>query len=525
MRFNIKFLKKNIDFIIIFLLILPLCLPLFHRGFFSFHDIQHLARLSELDYALKNGQFPVRWVQNLGFGYGYPLFVFYPPLIYYLSEFFHLLGFSLIVSFKITLFLGFLLSGFFMYLLVKELWGRKEALLASVLYLFLPYRAVTIYVRGAMAEFFSFVWLPAIFWGLIKFNQTGKRKYLLLASLFYSLLIITHSLIALPFCFFLFPFLAWTLLIKKFKNFKQILFFLVLSLGLSTFFWLPSLWEKKYTLVDKILTSELADYHLHFVYPEQLWNSLWGYGGSAPGKLDGLSFKIGKLHLLLALISFLTALGIFLKKRLKAGYFCLFFVFFLEAVFFTLKLSLPVWERFPPLWYLQFPWRFLVFVGFFVSLLGVYFLSFIKKPKMKWGLVILFSLIAVYFNLKLFQPQFYYPEKKDIDYVNQERIKWTVSRSSFEYLPKGVKLKKSEYGTSIPDLNKNETAQTIGEIIKGNGQFSVLKNIPQRKIVNINAQTDLTFRFNTFHFPGWQARLDGEKVIISDNNRLKLIEV
>ena len=62
---------------------------LLNSGYFSMHDNQHLARLFELDKAIRAGQFPVRWVAGLGFGYGYPLFNFYPPFIYYLGELFH----------------------------------------------------------------------------------------------------------------------------------------------------------------------------------------------------------------------------------------------------------------------------------------------------------------------------------------------------------------------------------------------------------------------------------------------------
>lgn len=94
--------------------------PLFHPGFFPMHDDEQIARLYELHQALSGGQFPPRWVGNLGFGYGYPFYNFYPPLVYYLGEIFYLLGFSLITSTKIVVGLGFVLSGVFIYFLAKE---------------------------------------------------------------------------------------------------------------------------------------------------------------------------------------------------------------------------------------------------------------------------------------------------------------------------------------------------------------------------------------------------------------------
>ncbi len=519
------FLINKIIFFICLLTIILVALPLFRRGFFSYHDIQHLARLFDLDLALKNGQFPVRWVQNLGFGYGYPLFVFYPPLIYYFSEIFHLIGFSFINSFKIILFSGFLLSAFFIYLLAKDLFGKREAILASVLYLFLPYRAVTIYVRGAMAEFYSFVWLPAIFWALIKFDKTSKKRYLLLGSLFFSLLILTHSLIALPFCLFLFPFLGFLLCKRKFRNWKSLLGFVLLSLGLSAFFWIPSLIEKKYTIVDEILTQELASYKIHFVYPEQLWNSLWGYGGSAQGKLDGISFKIGKIHIILALFSIFIILARFIRKKKNNIYVYPLIVFLIFACFLTLETSRFFWDKVKPLWYLQFPWRFLIFVGFFISIIASYSLRLINNERFKDLCLFLILGIIIFFNLKLFKPQFYFPDKTDEDFTNQQRIRWEVSRSSFEYIPKGVKLKLSDKGTSIPNIEPENISNSIGEIINGEGNFNILLDRPQKKIIQVQALKDLTFRFNNFNFHGWQAKLDGQKTSVSDNNELKLITV
>jgi uncharacterized membrane protein len=353
----IRFLKKNYQLIIIFILTILAALPLFKQGYFSYHDIQHLARFAELDEAIKAGHFPVRWSEKLGFGYGYPIFVFYPPLIYYFAELFHLIGFSFIVSFKIMLFLGFVLSTLFMYLLVEEILDKKAAFLSAALYLFFPYRAVTVYVRGAMAGFFSFVWIPALFWSLIRFDKTKQRKYLLFSILLFNFVVITHSLIALPFLFFLVPFLIFLLIKNNFKNLRQLLIFGMLSLGLSAFFWLPVFMLKKYTLVDRILTTELASYKLHFVYLTQLWNSLWGFGGSTEGLLDGISFKIGKLHVLLAaaslvLLGYKTLKG--KKSKDKPVYLYMFTGFLLLAVLLTLKISEPFWDVFPPLCLLVF---------------------------------------------------------------------------------------------------------------------------------------------------------------------------
>ncbi len=521
----LNFFKKHYYLFFLLLLAILAGRPLFQAGYFSYHDYQHLARFAELDKAIKSGHFPVRWSENLGFGYGYPIFVFYPPLIYYLAEIFHLIGFSFIVSFKMMLFLGFLLSAYFMYLLVKELLGKHAGFLSSALYLFVPYRAVTIYVRGAMAGFFSFVWIPAVFWSLIKFDKTKKRKFLFLSALFTSLVIITHSLIALPFAFFLACFVFYLFFKSEFKNIKEYLIYGLLTLGMSCFFWLPSLALKEYTLVDRILTTELANYKIHFVYPQQLWDSLWAFGGSVEGLLDGMSFKIGKLHIIFAGLSIILLVFANKTKKKIKKYMYIFSIFLIVSIYLTLKISKPVWDIFKPLWYLQFPWRFLLFISLFISILSGFWLTFIKKKKIRILFLILVITLLLQYNLKLFWPQFIFPEKKDADYINQERIKWEVSKSSFEYLPKGVELKIGENNTSTVAISKDEVAKGIGNIVSGKGSVKIVMDKPHNNLLEVKAEEPLVYRFNTTNFIGWKAYLNGKRISIQDDNKLKLITV
>src|SRR5437660_899817 len=142
-----KFLPFVIIFALCFLPIRALLLP----GFFTVHDDEQIARLYDLNNSLLAGQIPPRWVSHLGFGYGYPLFNFYPPFVYYAGEVFYLVGFSLINSTKIVIALGYLLSALFMYFWVKNKYGSIPGTVAAVLYTYAPYHSVDIYVRGDLA--------------------------------------------------------------------------------------------------------------------------------------------------------------------------------------------------------------------------------------------------------------------------------------------------------------------------------------------------------------------------------------
>ena len=103
------------------------------RHFYTHDDIQ-VFRVNEFIECFKRGEIPCRWSANLGKGYGYPWFNYYPPMIYIISGLIHLSGFSIIASLNLLMFLSFILAAWGMYLLVKELTDRGDlAFLGSTL--------------------------------------------------------------------------------------------------------------------------------------------------------------------------------------------------------------------------------------------------------------------------------------------------------------------------------------------------------------------------------------------------------
>ena len=51
----------------------------------------HIFRLAELSYLIRGGEFYPRWAPNFFHGYGYPIFNYYAPLVYYVALLFELL--------------------------------------------------------------------------------------------------------------------------------------------------------------------------------------------------------------------------------------------------------------------------------------------------------------------------------------------------------------------------------------------------------------------------------------------------
>src|SRR3989338_2731644 len=163
-----KIIKNIFPIFIVLILSFFSIKPLLMSGFFPIHDDTQVARVYEMGKALSDGMFPVRWVADLGYGYGYPIFNFYAPAFYYISGFLTALGLNALLSTKLTAIFAILLSTVSMYLLTKEFWGRWGGILSAVLYTYAPFHAVDIYVRGAFAESFAYGLLPLPFLGLYK---------------------------------------------------------------------------------------------------------------------------------------------------------------------------------------------------------------------------------------------------------------------------------------------------------------------------------------------------------------------
>lgn len=410
--------------------------PLINNSWYPVHDSTHMARAYLLEQTLSMGQFPAIWASQLNDGAGYPLFHFYAPLMTYLSLGFKLLTGSYFLGIKLTLILATLFGMIGMYYLTRK-WGRVAGIVAASSYALLPYAAVNLYVRGAFAEYLSMALLPWVFYSWTNINTRGKQLF---AALITALFLLSHNLIPL----ITFPFLlVWALLNRPAKLQSWILPVL-LTLGLSAFYLLPLLFERSFVQADSI--ARTTNYSLHFVAPSQLWDSAWGYGGSAAGIEDGMSFKVGKIQLILAILGVFL---IFIRSKRQE----LFFVFALIiSLFMATTYSSYIWSGISLLSIVQFPWRFLVLGGFFVSVLAGYGATYLHHQKKEIWLVPFIVAILLVFNLKYFLPQSTFKENIS-DFTSQKYLD-TLPSIIPEYAPSwlAVESAKKPSSTVLPYL-------------------------------------------------------------------------
>jgi uncharacterized membrane protein len=431
-----NFLKKYFGLFVILILSFWAIKPFFASGFFPIHDDTQVARVFEMNKVLQEGIFPVRVVPDLGYGYGYPIFNFYAPLAYYIGAGFMFLGFNALIATKLMMALGIVLAGIFMYFLVREFFGEFGGIVSGLFYLYAPYHAVNIYVRGDVAEFWAYAFIPLAFLGFYKRN-------ILLGVIGFAGIIISHNLTAMMIApFILIPIILNSLFApegKKLNILLQSLLMVLLGLAISAFYWIPALTEMKSTNVLSTVGGG-ANFRSNFVCLNQLWNSPWGFGGSVPGCIDGLSFKIGKLHVLISLVAFIMMLCFERFRKSKVGLVVLVsFLGLLLSVFLMLEVSRPIWEAISLMSFFQYPWRFLILTSFFSSILAGSIIYILKQFNIKAYLVSIFLVfILLFFNIKLFVPQAVLLATVE-DYTSETTLKWTVSKISDEYLPRNFK--------------------------------------------------------------------------------------
>lgn len=529
--------KKILPLIIVIILSVPIIRPLFLPGFFPMHDDTQPTRIFELSKALHDGEFPVRWVPDLGYGFGYPIFNFYAPLPYYFGAVILLLGLSAIVAAKIMFGVGLLAAGISMYLLGNKLWGKLGGILGAIFYVYAPYHAVQIYVRGAVGESWAYAFLPLVFLGIIRGKERISRWGIILGAIGFSGVILSHNVTALLTGGFIALWLivaVWQRLRNK-QNFflLQTIYIVILGLGLSAWFWLPAVTEAHYTNVST-LSSGTNDYHNHFIYPDQLWDSPWGYGGSAPGRADGMSFKIGKLQLVTALAVIIWLLW---QRKKSFPTFAAYTALGLGvSVWLMLPNSVWMWEITPISSYIQYPWRLLAFCLLFTSVLsggviniihdlslllgvscrsstpkitlkrGTRFLGFpdschplLLSGKQVTGLLLV--LLTVYLNLKYFQP--HYPTAAiDADYVSETAMKWNISKISDEYLPINFPIPRQL--TEVAGDKISSVDDIIVENLEIKPQFI-------KAVVSANNAAEIVF--SVAAFPGWNVVVDTKPVV------------
>ncbi|MDM8527906.1 hypothetical protein QUF58_06775 [Anaerolineales bacterium HSG24] len=386
------------------LLSLPIVGPLLQPGYFwGGHDARHSVYfLHQFNKAIQDGVWYPRWAPDFAFGYGYPFFNIYGPLSSYLGEILHLLGLDIVSAVKCVFGLSAVLCGLTMYLFVRDILNPMAGVISALIYVYLPYHLFDLYVRAALAESVGFVFVPLAMWGFFRTVTRPTLATILRTAVAYALIMFTSNLLALIFTPILGLYVAFMMIWQFFgdtiimqskstnligwiappidnilgKPSRYIRFIrtglppllaLLLGLGISGIFWIPAFLEYRFVRVDQWIGGRFA-FGDDFVALHQLFSPTWGFGASIPGPDDEAGFQIGVAALILYILSFWVVPQLTDSLTRRTLYF--FQGFTALVIFLTVPISSLVWTYLPLSSFAQFPWRLLVVVAPFISVVA-----------------------------------------------------------------------------------------------------------------------------------------------------------
>jgi len=355
------------------------------------------------------------------------------------------------------------------------MFDNLSSLVGATFYSLFPYHLYDIYQRGSVGEVLALSILPFILWQI-------ERKSLLWVPIGIALLIMAHNTLAVLFMFLILPYLLLRMFISENKKteIRFSLITLILGFGLSSFFWIPALFDLQYTVFAKTQISNVNNYFADF-----------GLVG------------VAAVFIIVAAIALMLSQKIQIKKH-KLTFAML--ILSIVSIFLSSPISSFIWKILPSS-FVQFPFRFLSLTIPSVAFLSACLVSvFSPKKKIVVSLIVIvlvFLSAISYLTPKTYQtfPDSFYTTNQDTTTVKNEYMpKWATK------IPLKMPLTKVDnlYGKEAINLSK-ATPSVI--------EFSVF--LASKSVIQVN----------TIYFPGWYAYIDGKEAKILYNNPMGLINL
>lgn len=439
--------------------------PFFRPGFYISDDGEWMViRLTAFYQSLADGQFPVRFLGRLNNSYGYPVVNFLYPGFLYLGSVLHFLGFSFVTSVKLILVTSVVGATAWIYASLRRTFTVFASTLGTLAFIGSPYLLYDLYKRGSVGEILAF--LPAAV-GI--YSIVADKRWLF--ALAVGGLIVSHNTLALLF-------LGVFVVVIITQRRRGFLWPAALGMGLSAFFWIPAIAEKRYVRFDSVTVSNPMDYMLGI-------RTIWMVG--IAGVLAGILVLFGKT-----------------KKSGQMTRTAL--TFFIVSVFLVFPVSAVFWLVRPVAAIIQFPYRFLA-VG---SLMAPWLVASAGERFTKQKISVTFLLLLI-----LVIPAWYQLQK--ISYVTREAGYYTTNEGTTtvadEYMPRWVSL---PAGNRAPERLVFE---------KGRGSIVYEYLNTQRVVAHVDASEESLLRLQTIYYPGWGVTINGTPTPVTYQNPNGLMDV
>lgn len=506
-------MKKFGHFLLVILLlgmgVLLATQPLFYTQPFGGDGQLHFQRLAQLERAIRNGILYPRWIPDLGLGFGFPLFNYYAPLSYYLLLPMRWAGLSL----STTLLLGYGAAlwalAVSIYLWGRDLFGATAGIAAAFAAIYSPWFLSDIYQRWTLPGLWAAVWLILSLWALRRLAISGGMWPALATALSYAALLLTHNITGLLGTPLLIGYVLLWGFLRGFRPAARSLIFLAIGLGLAAFFWIPAFWEKQYVQIYQLYLPDHFDYRNNFLSVRELL--------AAPRPVDlaqanfPVPISLGWVSLALAPVAW-WPVGALLPREWRAHRWA-FSLATVGLALMALSLSRPVWDVFPLLRFVQFPWRFVGLATLSLAMMAGLGVTTLAHRRAFW-LPATVTGMMLFALTWLFPPS--WPAQPDPTPSDQIRFEVETGRlgatSAGDYLP--IWVQKRPSGEILRPLYEAAAPKYIISRLDPDSLPPGAKVLQARygltdAELTVDSPQDFRIRFFWYFFPGWYAQLDG----------------
>jgi hypothetical protein len=498
---------------------------------YSDDGLLHLFRTFALDRTIHAGVLYPRWLPDLGYGYGYPIFDFYPPLASYIVETIHLLGAGFALATNAT-FIGIvaLAAGGAYALATGWFAGEREArtagLLAAATYIFFPYFIINVYIRGALAEALAMALLPWIFWSFHRLILRQTLGTFVIATVCLAGLLLAHSITLVITTPVLGVYVLWEWsragTPKRRKGVGLVILAGLATLGLDAFYWLPFLADLPGVRMGQGIDEIRGFFQtgVHFLAPSSLIQpSLLYRYGSAPFALGPASVFIGAISLLMALVT--------RRKHSISATVVLFGAVAIAGALAMLEPAREVWQRVSLATMVQYPWRVSSLIGLSLALITGSLpiaLSHLMEPNGRKSLLPgvaagLVGAVFIWTALVDLSPQaVWIPADRPTlgELARFEEISGFIGTTTFgEYLPASVNWR---------DLTAPAAAAT-GAPAPEQAEVRLVRYGPVERVLEVSTRSPLALSLRAFYSPDWQATVDNIPALTYARTPQKIVSV
>lgn len=428
--------NKTKVFIVVLVILFVYGIPFLGIGYPFGHDIYyHFSRIQASVELLKLGNLDFSILPGYYDNFGYAVGLFYSTGLLWIPIILIYLGVNFITSYMVLIFfitfLTIITMGFTSYRLFK----RWDATFITVIfYTFAVYRNYSdLLERAALGEYIAFAFIPLAIYGLHAIFEKEKFAKTMLTIGMVGL-VLSHTISTELTVFFLVIYVFLNFKRINLQVIKEVIISAVLTMLLTAFYWLP--------MIEMMMSDR-------FFYQDP-WTHIWDNQLTSFFAISYIDINTSLFPYGLELVAIILVIFtiIQLNKKIIKDQFLLF-VTLMAILSFLLATSIIPAEYISFLDLIQFPWRFFVFVDYFVALIIGYLVLSLNKAFVKYGFI---SALTALLLFNYFQYSNYYINVRMKDYIYYDFFPWAYDVHGTEFLPDSISFPFLDYYIEYKDI-------------------------------------------------------------------------